>query len=188
MTAEMPELAQGIQGWMDFRPYYWRIANSLPSYSILVELGPWLGLSTIFLAQSLDAVGNKGSVINAIDTWKGSPNEQAVFDYVLAGGDGLERFNKAVAENGVEHLIVPIVSDSVEAAKMFPKKSVNFVFFDTEHTEERLSAELQAWMPKMGHGIWFGGHDIAVPGVRAAVQRHVKNWKEVGPCWEAKND
>ncbi len=188
MTPSMPETVKDVQGWCDFQSYYFRIAQLIPDGSALVELGPWLGISTIFLAQSLLACEKLLCRIYAIDTWKGSPNEQAMFDYVLAGGSGVERFKKSIKQYGVDWLIRPIVSDSVDAAYTFGDQSVDFIFFDTEHTEERLSAELVAWLPKMKPGIWFGGHDIAVPGVRAAVTKHVKNWKEVGPCWEAKND
>ncbi len=185
-----PEIPKDIQGWFDFSDYYWRVANALPNGSIIIELGPWLGLSTLFLAESLDEFQKPNCTIYAIDTWKGSPSEQAMFDYVIAGSpvSPKTRFERLMTRNGVEQVVIPVESDSVKAAVQFKDGVADFIFFDTEHTEEQLTAELIAWLPKLKPGALFGGHDIAVPGVRAAVQKHVKNWKEVGPCWEAKND
>lgn len=186
MNQKMPKTVIDVQGWFDFQDYLWRIANALPDGSSLVELGPWMGIATIFLAQSLDALGKRNSQIYAIDTWKGSPNEQDVFDYVLAGRSGKQLFEENIIRNGVRSYVTALESDSVQAAEQF--KSVDFVFFDTEHTYEQLSKELVAWIPRMKPGIWFGGHDISVPGIRRAVEAHVRNWHEAGPCWEARND
>lgn len=178
-----------IQGWFDWEPYYFRIAQVVPANATLVELGPWLGVSTIFLAQSLQVLGKHDASIHAVDTWRGSPNEQAVFDYVIAGGNmtAYERFCSAIHQHGVHRIVKPLVLDSVAAAQLFEDRSVDFVFFDTEHTEEHLSKELQAWIPKLKPGVFFGGHDIAIDGVRRAVQKHVRKWSVVGPCWEAQN-
>lgn len=190
MTAVKPEIPKDIQGWCDYSDYLWRIANQLHDGAIIVELGPWLGLGTIFMATSLDVLNKPNCMIHAIDTWKGNPSEQPMFDYIIAGSpvNPKTRFERSLVAYGVAQMVHPMEFDSVIAAKYFELGSVDFIFFDTEHTEERLSAELVAWLPKMKPGSLFGGHDIAVPGVRAAVTKHVKNWKEVGPCWEAKND
>lgn len=178
-----------IQGWFDWESYYFRIAQVVPHDAVLVELGPWLGVSTIFLAQSLQALGKHEASIHAVDTWRGSPNEQAVFDYVIAGGNmsAYDRFCAAIHQYGVSRIVKPLLSDSVAAARQFEDRSVDFIFFDTEHTEEHLSKELQAWIPKLKPSVFFGGHDIAREGVRRAVQKHVRKWWVDGPCWEAQN-
>lgn len=187
---EMPELPSDIQGWMNFRPYYWRIANVVPPVGAkLVELGPWLGLSTVFLAQSLKKSGKTDATLYAIDTWKGSKNEQAMFDAALANypNGGADQFWKSMIKYDVSDIVVMVGMDSVQAATKFDDQSIDFVFFDTEHTREHLSRELLAWLPKMKPGIFFGGHDIAIPGVHQAVSEHVKHWWIDGPCWEAQN-
>lgn len=184
---DIEELISGIQGWFDFRNYYDRIAAVVPGDAMLVELGPWLGKSTIYLAHALMKIGKGSARIYAIDTWKGSPSEQALFDYIAQGGDRppLARFLYNVDRAGVGEMVTPVLSDSVEAAGTFDDKSLSFTFYDTDHTEEQLSKELLAWMPKMKPGCFFGGHDIAVPGVRAAVRKLVPGWREAPPCWEA---
>lgn len=189
MNAVMPERAD-VQGWFNFEDYYWRIAQAVPAENaVLVELGPWMGLSTIFLAQSLQNLGKVTARIYAVDTWKGSPSEQVVFDYVISGGvlPAIDRFKEAIGRYKVDEMVAPMQMDSVQAATVFEDKSLDFVFVDTDHTEQQLSAELVAWLPKMKPGIFFGGHDIAVDGVRRAVEKNVKKWWVYGPCWEAHN-
>jgi predicted O-methyltransferase YrrM len=178
-----------IQGWFDFQAYYWRIAAAMPQDAVLVECGPWLGASTIYLAHSLLAHA-KRATIYAVDTWQGSKNEREVFEPLMAQLP-FQKFMEHISRFGVRHMVVPITMDSVAAAQHFQDESIDFVFFDTEHTEEHLTAELRAWLPKLKHQRWFGGHDIAVPGVRAAVEKVLPgqlgfySWQQVQSCWEA---
>lgn len=60
---------------------------------------------------------------------------------------------------------------SVEAAKLVPDRWADFVFIDAGHSYQAVRADIEAWLPKVREGGWFGGHDHhpKFPGVIRAV-------------------
>jgi predicted O-methyltransferase YrrM len=63
---------------------------------------------------------------------------------------------------------------SDEVARRFENESFDLVFIDADHTEEWVSRDLAAWMPKVKRGGVIAGHDYGSrnwPGVRIAVDR-----------------
>jgi len=63
---------------------------------------------------------------------------------------------------------------SVDAAKDIADRSLDFVFLDADHSEAGLTADLDAWLPKVKAGGLICGHDYdnpKFPGVRKVVDR-----------------
>lgn len=66
---------------------------------------------------------------------------------------------------------------SAEAAALVPDRSLDLVFLDADHSEEGVTADLNAWAPKVKPRGWLAGHDIDNPdprfrfGVTEAVTR-----------------
>jgi SAM-dependent methyltransferase len=63
---------------------------------------------------------------------------------------------------------------SDEVARRFEDGSFELVFIDADHTEEWVSRDLVAWMPKVKRGGIIAGHDYDSrnwPGVKLAVDR-----------------
>ena len=53
-----------------------------------------------------------------------------------------------------------IITDlSVEAAKKFEDKSVDFVYIDANHAYKYVKQDIDAWLPKVKNGGIIGGHD-----------------------------
>lgn len=174
-----------IQGWFDFADFYDEVAETMPSNFDIVELGPWLGKSTIYLAGALRKRVKHGMIF-AVDTWVGSPGED-VFQFVIGGlpGGALEEFRRNIKRFGVDDMVIPFEWDSVEAAAKFDR-GLDFIFFDTTHTEEHLKREIDAWLPKVASNRFVGGHDIGIEGVRKAVESRFTEWSVSGPCWKAR--
>lgn len=174
-----------VQGWFDFAPFYDEVAALLPFGFYIAELGPWLGKSTIYLAGAVRR-NKKIGTIYAVDTWLGSPGED-VFQFVIGGlpGGALEEFRRNVKRFDVD-CIIEVERDSLVAAAMMPNKHLDFVFFDTTHTEEHLQREIDAWLPKVESNRFVGGHDIGIEGVRKAVESRFTEWSVSGPCWKAR--
>ena len=55
--------------------------------------------------------------------------------------------------------MAPKFSISELLISFFNDKSIDFIFFDSEHSEEYAMKEIKAWYPKVKIGGYMGGHD-----------------------------
>lgn len=80
---------------------------------------------------------------------------------------------------------------SVEAATRVPDRSLDFVYFDANHTFEGLTADFDAWIPKVKVGGLIAGHDYhkfrpsrgirVIEAVHAYTQAHaIRPWFVLG--------
>lgn len=67
---------------------------------------------------------------------------------------------------------------SVEAAATYAEQSVDVVYIDADHEYESVSADIDAWLPKVRSGGFIGGHDYhdGFLGVRRAVDERMTLW------------
>src|SRR5262245_43732684 len=56
--------------------YLFNLAASLPPGGCYLEVGSWLGLSSIIVANGLLAQLNLRATVFCVDTWRGSPEHQ----------------------------------------------------------------------------------------------------------------
>ena len=59
---------------------------------------------------------------------------------------------------------------SVDAAKLVPDKSLDYIYIDGDHTYEGLMKDLNAWYPKLADGGMISGHDYYVTSVNEATK------------------
>jgi hypothetical protein len=59
--------------------------------------------------------------------------------------------------------------DSLEAARIFPKESLDFVCLDASQTYDAIRAEIQAWWPLIKPGGTLAGRDYEEPEIQGAV-------------------
>ena len=55
-----------------------------------------------------------------------------------------------------------------EAVNQFLDNSLDLVYLDNVHMPEWIIKEIKAWLPKVKHGAWIGGHDC-LPGLHEAI-------------------
>ena len=152
----MPDIA----GWMRWPEMKWLYSKG-NTYKNIAEIGSWKGKSTHALLS-----GGKATV-TAIDTWKGSDDENDLTNTEAKLSNILEDFKSNVGH--FENLVIH-QSDSIEAASTYADKSFDMVFIDANHTYEAVKADIEAWLPKTKNII--SGHDYdekAWPGVVQAV-------------------
>jgi len=65
-------------------------------------------------------------------------------------------------------------SFSVQAAKLYEPKSLDFVYIDAVHTTKAVTEDIHAWWPLVKSGGWLCGHDYSHPDVAAAVKEFIK--------------
>lgn len=156
----MPEWLQAAldtPGWMDESELRWLHAQAAHARNA-VEIGCWLGRSTIALAS-----GCRGEVWT-VDHFQGSPSE-----HETSHAEALTRDLAAEAEarlGGYRNLTIMRLS-SLAASRLFAPSTVDMVFIDGEHTRLAVLADLLAWRPKARRLVC--GHDVGMDGVQEAL-------------------
>lgn len=146
----------------DYSALYDRAVRDAPDGSTFVEVGCWLGRSTVYLAQRIKESG-KRITLWAVDHGFGSPGgsdyglHQPVLDQY--GGNVAGKLVSNLGHCGVLDVVVPVVLPSVRAAALVPDRTVQFVFVDAAHDRESVLADLAAWWPKVTTGGTIAGHD-----------------------------
>jgi hypothetical protein len=173
----MEHFYKEIDGWFDYEQVYLDVLNDLPENATIVELGCWRGKSSSFLAVEV-MKANKNFNLHFVDTWGGSPEhyeDQKLVDEI--------KEDKIFQEftNNLSRVNTPYTTHrmtSLEAAEAFKNNSVDFVFFDTNHSFGYVTKELKAWFPKVKKFGILAGHDYRT-GVRVAVDSFFKQNIEV---------
>ena len=126
-----------IDGWMSTQELEWlyNTAKSLPKGSLIVEIGSWKGRSTS--ALYLGAGINKAVV--AIDTWQGTPSEEAhreakernVFRVFLSNMRQLNLYPQPYRKYALGEQF--LIMRSIRACDLFDDNSIKFLFIDGDH-------------------------------------------------------
>lgn len=176
-----------IQGWnQGITKIYKTIIDSANNGDHFVEVGCWKGKSAAFMA--VEIINSKKKIkFDCVDTWNGS------FDEVQHLEDQAVRENK-LYEHFLENMTPvigfynPIRLSSVEASKLYPDNSLDFVFIDAGHDYDSVRADINAWYPKIKEGKILAGHDIGHPPVYQAVEERFKNFEKTKHCWIVKKN
>jgi hypothetical protein len=153
------------------------VLATLPENATIVELGCWRGKSSSFLAVEV-MKANKNFNLHFVDTWGGSPEhytDQNLVDEINEDkiyNEFISNLSKVDTPYTIHRMT------SLEAAEAFENNSVDFVFFDTNHSYGYVTKELKAWFPKVKKLGVMAGHDYRT-GVRVAVDNFFKQSIEV---------
>ena len=139
----MKHFYQNIQGWFDFQNLYKEMV-SIHDNAKFVEVGVWRGKSTCYLATEI-INQNKNITLDTID------NYPTVRDNTIPK----EYKNNIKTFKFINHKY----ENSIEASNSYENGSIDFIFFDSEHTEDYATKEIKAWYSKIKIGGFMGGHD-----------------------------
>jgi len=167
-----------VPGWFDFADIYDHTIARARDGAVFVEVGAYLGRSSLYLASRIQASGKRIRVY-VVDLWDGWLYDDYREDSQEEQGDvrGPEwedvfwRFIRNVRRAGVEDVIYPLKMPSEQAANLFEDGTLDFVFLDADHSYEAVRRDLEAWFPKVKRRGVLGGHDYLhpdFPGVRRA--------------------
>lgn len=136
----------------------------------IIEVGSWLGKSTIHMASCLPQQGK----VYAVDHWMGSAEHQpGMFAWSPEVFMLYEYFLSNVIQAGLAHKIIPIRMESLEAAKQLTI-TVDLIYIDAAHDTASVYADLVAWYPHVKKEGVFCGDDWNWPTVREAVEIFAK--------------
>lgn len=138
------------------------LQSSRPFFSTgmtMVEIGSYAGSSASVFAS---LVGK----LYCVDSWTPYDPLDPASDAV-----GLLEAEKTFDQVVLAHSnVVKLKMTSLQAAALFPDRSLDAVYIDGDHRYESVLADLKAWLPKIRMSGVIAGHDYGnSPGVRKAV-------------------
>lgn len=129
-----------------------------------LEIGSYCGKSALYLGS---AVKENNQLLYSIDHHKGSEEQQPgeeFFDPDLLDETGkkintLPFFLDTIDKAGLKEIVIPIVSTSVEASRVWTKP-LALVFIDGGHSEKAANDDYDAWNPHIIPGGLLAIHDV----------------------------
>lgn len=148
--------------------------------TIGAEIGVWEGEGSKDLLTKY-----KNTYLYLVDWWQATPEGHSYFK----GSKKISRLNQEQMDNaykkalnnlkGFENRITIYKQESAEASKNVKDDSLDWIFFDGDHSEEGLTRDLINWVPKVKKGGWIGGHDWenknTYGDVKTAVEKFFKD-------------
>ena len=125
------------------------------------ELGVFRGDTVLYLLEQ-----NPGLMVVAVDEWVNRPDYDDVANKENMGQLKSEFYTKTYKYSG---RLVIFNQKTSEAHKLISPHYFDMVFIDAEHTFEAVQDDINTWLYKIKYGGILCGHDIAMEGVRRAV-------------------
>ena len=162
MDPLLREAAEAAPGFMPPDEGLALYAAALLSTGPLLEVGSYLGKSTLYLAAAARALGTK---VITVDHHRGSEEHQPGWDYhdpslvdsTVGRIDTLPGFRHTIASAGAEDVVVAVVARAEDFAQLWSSpRGVGFL--DGCHTEESALRDYHGWGPHLD-GI-LAVHDV----------------------------
>jgi predicted O-methyltransferase YrrM len=166
---ELSNLLETVDGWLTKREAYYLflLAKTLPADGEIVEIGSYVGKSTIALAKGIASSG-RSQVVWAIDPHEGviSLTQQQKATY--------QTFLKNIKKAGIDELVSPLVMTSQQASKRW-KKYIKLLFIDGLHDYQNVQSDIAYWSPYVVRGGVIAFHDgfCGQRGVEQAIVKHI---------------
>lgn len=174
--AEAWRAAQAISGWLTHREaaFLYAAARAVPRDGTIVEIGSFLGRSTLCLAHGSRA-GNRARIV-AVDPHIGSPKHA----HLLQCADTWPPFLENLARAGVSDLVTAVHATSQDAAPGIPGP-IDLLFVDGSHDLADVRTDIECWLPKLRVGGVIAFHDSwHMAGVRAATSELLRRRPGLG--------
>lgn len=161
-----PQLLREVKGFLDEEEgrCLYEYALKASEMGPCLEIGSYCGLSTLYLAAGCKA---QRGVLFAVDHHRGSEEHQPGEEYFdpelldpkTGKMDSFEFLRATIDRAKIEDTVVPIVSSSMVAARMW-QTPLSLVFIDGGHAYETVAADYACWAPHVLPGGFLLIHDI----------------------------
>jgi predicted O-methyltransferase YrrM len=162
------ELLESTPGCLNYEQgallYY--LAVQAPEGGRVVEIGSFLGKSTLWLATGLRRLGPPGRPLLAIDPHDGHERPE-----VCPERDSFTTFQDHVRRAGLDAWVEPLRRRSQEVAAGW-SEPIRLLWIDGSHVFEDVMADLEGFVPHVIPGGYIALHDTRsrhFPGVRKAM-------------------
>ncbi|MDD9300985.1 MAG: class I SAM-dependent methyltransferase [Desulfobacter sp.] len=155
-----------IKGFMDDQEVVrlFEISRQASAMGPLLEIGSYCGRSAAIIGQ---ACKENKSILYSIDHHRGSEEQQPkeeyfdpdLYDKNTGGINTFPLFRQTLKQAGLEETVVPIVSTSAVAGRMW-QTGLAMVFIDGGHSFEAAHTDFLTWSPHLMPGGFLVIHDI----------------------------
>ncbi|MDO8503210.1 MAG: class I SAM-dependent methyltransferase [bacterium] len=145
----------------------------------VIEIGSWLGLSTVYFAKGCMTTQN--GKVYAVDTFMGNVGKKHLYRAPLKNGETIyNRFLKNIKSVGLEDYIVPCRMSSEQARKKLKDINARVVFIDACHEYEAVKNDILLWKGLLLKGGFLVLHDFTrgAEGCVQAIKEEVLNSQE----------
>ena len=166
MDPQLRAAAEAAPGFMpaDEGLALYDAAVSTAVHGPFVEIGSWMGKSTLYLAAAARA---RETYVVTVDHHRGSEEHQPGWEYHdeslvdadVGRIDTLPHFRRTTATADVEDVVVAVVARSEALASLWARP-VAFLFLDGSHTDESAQRDLACWSPHLAPCGTLAIHDV----------------------------
>ena len=166
VSSDLLAAARAAPGFMpdDEGRALYAAARDVPVDGPLLEVGSYLGKSTLYLAA---AARERKGVVVTVDHHRGSEEHQPGWEYhdpslvdgVTGRIDTLPGFRRTIASAGAEDVVVAVVARGETLAGLW-STPLAFVFLDGSHTDESAQRDYECWAPHVAPGGTLAIHDV----------------------------
>lgn len=153
-------------GTFDFHDIYLQIVKETPDVAHFIEIGGFLGKSSIYLAK-LIKLSKKEIKLDVIDLWI----PQYYNKKIVSKESLYNLFQKNIIATNVDDIIQHIKIKSREAYSIYKDGSLDFIFIAGDTNYLSMQETISIWFPKLKKDGYIGGcnYDIEHPEIIRAV-------------------
>jgi predicted O-methyltransferase YrrM len=150
------QLIDPVEGWLNpvAGEGLYQLVGFYAPVPVVVELGSWMGRSTLWLAAGLADRGGGRCV--AVDTWMGTPSEGVHAKRLEEIGGSEQLFATFMANcqrAGVTAIVEPWRLTTTEAARRWSEAvPIGLLYIDADHGYEAVRRDFECWSPWMAAG------------------------------------
>ena len=173
-----------IDGWLtenEAIALYDLACRLTPTHPVIVEIGSWLGKSSVILAKGLQ--GKTNPILYCIDPFDAAGDAGYAILVEARGLQLKEQFIENVKRNNVYDHIRILHGYSYDFAAGFSDE-IDFLFIDGNHAYDSVMRDYTDWTPHLKTGGIIALHDVGdnFPGPTSVVKEKVVDnpaWSEV---------
>ncbi len=171
MTKEIKRISRltsHIDGWLSDSEgeLLYKLAKAVPAEQAIVEIGSWVGKSTVWLAKG--AMAGQNCRVYSI-----APHAQTRIDRGLGKVSTYPAFLSNIAKAKVDGIIVPFSGSSIAVSECW-QKEVGLLWLDVSHDYKDIEHHFLCWKPHLSMNALVALHDCDHPGLAEFVDNHFR--------------
>lgn len=166
LLSEALAASDKVEGWLTQKEQklLYALAKEVPKGKAIVELGAWMGKSTIMLAAG--SMAGSRVPVYAVDYFTVTHTVGHEYKPYLPGDtkDYLSIFMANIHSAGLSSIVHPIKCSSTKAAEKWEGPQPHLIFIDGDHGYHAVRSDFLAWLDHCSPGALVVFHDFNFSG------------------------